>query len=396
MIVKAKVLKAINEIENKLGNNFVNNFIGIYNDLGKYYLDFIHMDMKGKTHEQIANSLGIKRVTATQWINDTYIPRSIGAILEIYNRRFYKIPKHILARIIGWGMGDGGLDKRPHYFFFCSNKGDLKKAKVFIERCTSLKCKIKRNKTVGNITRHDGTIRNFSGDNWILRVSNTVFVRFLCTLGLPKGSKTIQEFLIPGWINSGDKTIKREFISALFECELERFRLEKRKAKILINSPIFGMCKSENHLQNLKDFLNQMRTILKEDFEIETSDLSMPIKANLRKDGNLTYLIRFAVSSSAENILKLSENMNFRFNTDKRDTLKIVVVEAKKKIKRKLEQLEKYNKSQHLFRLGYNFSQIAKEVGITHPTAREWVLTKNHLPREITNKTNLKKLIKLS
>ncbi len=393
--VNKEISSAISEIRSNFGDEFVKGFIFAYNDLGKYYLDFVFMDKTGMTHDQIATKLGIKRVTATCWINNVSIPWSVKSLLDIHKKNFHKIPKHVLARIIGWGMGDGGLDERPHYFFFCSNKSDLDKVKNFIEEKIEVKCFIKRNKTVGIITKHDGSVRRFSGDNWIIRISDTSFARFLYASGLPKGRKTNQEFSVPRWILDADKQVKREFISALFESELERFRLEKRNTKIMINASIFGMCKNEKYISNLENFLNQIRSILKEDFEIETSSLSIPQKANLNIAGNFTYFIRFSIRSYAENILRLSENMDFRFNRDKQETLEIASVEARNKIKGKMDQLEKYNKSQILFKEGYNFSQIAKELGITHPTAKEWVVTRKHLPEYVSNqkiKKNNKKV----
>ncbi|MFH0949388.1 MAG: hypothetical protein V1802_02780 [Candidatus Aenigmatarchaeota archaeon] len=384
--METEVIKVVDVIVEKLGVEFIDKFINIYNDLGKAYLKFIKIDRENKTHQEIADITGVGRVTITEWIRYNQIPWSIKAILEIYNKKFHKIPWHVLARIIGWGMGDGGIDKRPHYFFFCSGKKDLEKAKLYIEKYTKLKSYMKRNKTVGNFTKYDGKIKNFSGDNWILRISDTSFARFLCALGLPKGSKVTQEFLIPEWIFNGNKQVKKEFISALFECELERFRLQyqekKTYTKVIINAPIFGMCKIEKYTQNLNEFLNQIRYMTAE-FDIKTSSLSMPIKSNLRKDGNITYFVRFNVRSSSENILKFSETIDLKFNRDKRETLKVVVKEAKKKIERELDIVEKYNKSQILFEKGYNFSEIARELGITHPTAKQWVIIKNHLPRRI-------------
>ncbi len=391
---RKKTLKAVNEIKKIWGKKFVDKFIDGYGDLGKKYLSFLSFDTRNKTHEKIASTIGVDRTRITYWINGRTVPWSIKALVGVYESGFYRIPKHALARIIGWGMGDGGINKRPCEFFFCLHKDDIEDVKKFLEKHTHLDFIIRRNKGFGNVVKYNGEVRYFKGDNWMLYASDTPFARFLYALGLPKGSKVNQEFLVPTWILKGNTNIRSEFLSALMECEMERFRVKKIKEKTVIDAPSFGMSKTEKYVYNLGEFLNQIKHMLL-GLGIKTSVVSNPIKLNLRKDGSISIFERFAISSASENIIVFSNSISFKFNRNKSRSLLIAIREARNKINRKLYQIEKFDRSRNMFSNGYSLSNISNELDVPYNTLVTWLKRRDHLPRNINSKRYMEELLKV-
>jgi len=61
--------------------------------------------------------------------------------------------------------------------------------------------------------------------------------------------------------------------------------------------------------------------------------------------------------------------------------LKIAINEAKVKLKKFEKQKEKFKEASKLFNQGMNYSQIARELNVSHTTIKEWVVKKEHLPK---------------
>lgn len=377
------IIQKINEIEKELGKNFINRFIGSYNDRGKEYIKFLSMKTDGKTHEDISRIIGVSCGTITYWINKKYVPHSIKNLIKIYDKGYFKSSKVVLARLIGWLFGDGGINDRLHYFFICGTRNDLEKIKIFIEKNFNLKCEIEENHGNSIIKKYNGNSLQIKGENWILRCNNSLFARFLYSLDTPKGEKVLQKFNIPNWIMTGNNEVKKAFLNSILEaeCQTHKVRIDK---KIEILPVSFGMNKIGNFKSNLVSFLNEIKCLLSE-FNIRTSQVEEPKPAVKRKDNKLTYSSRFYISVSATNIMSFSNAINYEFNEEKKIALQIAVEEAKNKISRQIEQIEKYEKLLELRASGMTLEKISKTLGLGESTVLNW-LKGRHLPYLIQNK----------
>lgn len=124
------------------------------------------------------------------------------------------------------------------------------------------------------------------------RVFNAKICRDLLELGVPKGSKTITEYLIPKWILN-NKRFSKEFIRIAYFCE-GSMKEKRKNPRIRIN-----MNKSEILLKNGIRFMEQIRKILK-DNKIETTEIGI-YNAKTRRDNTVVRELRFRIITKYNN-----------------------------------------------------------------------------------------------
>ena len=300
-----------------------------------------------------------------------------------YFNQYHKINKRHLAYLFGWGFGDGGLISALSYYFVCGKKEDLIRIKEYLNKeVPCLPIVLDKNFGKSVIKLVNGRTKNISSDNsWILYMRDSSFCKLLYALGLPKGEKVLQETQIPLWIKEGGKDIKKAFLNSLLEGELQTHKVvnNPKKNKIEIIPTTFGLSKIKEYKENLVEFLNELRVLL-EEFNIKSTKVQKPISSNIRKDGYMTYSSRFYISTSALNIVNISKIIDFPFNRQKRDGLKVAINEAKVKIQKMENQVAKYKKALELSKKRLSIYKIAKILNIQWHTANNWVNTKKHLP----------------
>ena len=176
---KEEILKIVKGLKKSIGPKRVNKIINSYErgDARKY-IKYLQFKDNSKLKE-------INRTTLYGW-KKGIMPDAIRALVSIHRSEFHKIDKKILARLIGYGFGDGGINKKFQRYFICGKKEDLKSIKKYIKKnIEKVNPIIEKNDGTGNITRaKDKKIKYVGGKSWILSIKNAVFSRFLYSLGL--------------------------------------------------------------------------------------------------------------------------------------------------------------------------------------------------------------------
>ncbi|MBI2208161.1 hypothetical protein HYU50_01575 [Candidatus Woesearchaeota archaeon] len=380
-----KIKDIIKELKDLLGKEVIDKIMGTHKDYyyGIKFLEFLgwhgKLDIKEITHK-----LDIANPRLIEFWYRRYPPRPIITLLNIYFKNYHKISKKNLAYLFGWGFGDGGLRKDLSSYFICGKKQDLLQIEGhFNNNIPSLPVTIEENFGNSSVYQANGKIKHISSnDSWILWIKDSSFSKLLYALGLPKGEKVLQPTNIPHWIKQGDKQVKKGFLNALFEGELQTHRVHfnVKRNKIDICPITFGLSKIEKYKEDLVNFLEDIRDMLQE-FQINSTSVENPKLSNIRKrDGLITYSTRFYISISALNTIRFSEFIDFPFNQEKRIAIQKAVEEARRKIKNMELQITKYKKALELFHNGRSIYKISKELDIRWHTANNWLITKKHLP----------------
>ncbi len=186
------------------------------------------------------------------------------------------------VRIISFLFFDGHLYKDLSGFYFSSKNIDtLKKLDEIIQKTFMIK---------GKFYYNDGGAGKRKTHKY--RVFNKKICLTLYNLGVPKGDKTINQFLIPEWI-LGNKKFAREFVRVAYFCEGSM--KEKRK-----NPRIkFNLNKAEFLLKEGIQFMEQIRKILK-DNKIETTEIGI-YDAKTRKDNFAVKELRLRIITKCNN-----------------------------------------------------------------------------------------------
>lgn len=373
----------LKELKKEIGYESIKKIIKSYNkgNVKEYFRLLKEYNTKGQISEKDFNRFDLYR-----WERGM-LPDQLRTLKRIYGYKFHKIDKKILARIIGWGFGDGGINKdNPRYYFFCGKKEDLIEIKGYLKKnIKKIKIFIEDNNIGTNTIKTNGIIRTFNSNKktYTLYVRNSAFVRFLYGIGLPKGEKVLQEIKIPSWIINGTREIKLEFLEGILESENQKHNIRFNKEKNKIEIPVisFGMCKEINHKKNLIMFLDSLKNMLQE-FNIRCGKIENPKLSNIRKrDKKITCFSRFSIYTSALDVINFSKMIKYRFNKEKRLHLNLVVEEAKRKLIRFHEQKLKFKEAIDLFNNNTNIVQIAKKLNVATETIKQWTTKKEHLPR---------------
>lgn len=374
----------INELEQYLGKETLKKIMQTHKDYfyGLKFLEFLDLH-RAYDANNIAKILNLNNTHLVKSWYRRFPPRPIRTLLNIYFNAYHKINKTDLSYIFGWGFGDGGINKELAYYFICGKRHDLDVIKSYLSNIMSkTDIIITRNEANNTIKLHNGKERIIAGyDTWILYIIDSSFAKLLYSLGLPKGQKVLQKTEIPEWIIKGNLEIKKAFLTAIFECEMQTHKVQfnHKRNKVDICPVSFSMNKVEEYKINLLDFFNQIRYITNE-LSIKTSEIEKFRPSIIRKDNKKTYSARFFVSTSAENTIQFSKMINYPFNKEKREALINATKEAKIKIKNMENQLEKYNNALELHKRGLNINKIAKIINIEWHTANNWINKKEHLP----------------
>lgn len=187
-----------------------------------------------------------------------------------------------LARIASYLMFDGHLYKDLKGLMYSSkNINDLKEfEKVFKRKFGNLREIYHLNSSGNKKQTHK------------IYFFNKIISTKLFKLGIPKGDKTITEYLIPKWIID-NKEFSKEFVKIAYLCE-GSMKENRKNPRITIS-----INKSENLLDSGLKFMEQMKKIL--DYHgIKTTNVGV-YNAKPRKDGVKVKMLRFRVITKYNN-----------------------------------------------------------------------------------------------
>lgn len=160
-----------------------------------------------------------------------------------------------LSGIVSDLMCDGHLQYGLWRLDYCSkNKSELRRFENSVKREFGLSGKIRDCST------------NIFSKTFLLGINNKLFSRIMWRIGVPAGSKVIQRYRVPEWIVENKKCFK-EFVRRYFSCE-GTVSLEGGNSFIEV-----CMAKSVDVIDSGFEFLNQIKSGLREHFSIETMNV---------------------------------------------------------------------------------------------------------------------------
>lgn len=183
-----------------------------------------------------------------------------------------------LVKIVSYLTFDGHLARDLKCFYLCSK--DKKVLSIF-EKLVRRKFRIG-----GRLEKREGYI----GESYKYRVFNRHVCKFLERIGAPNGCKVNKTFLVPDWIKN-NKEFCRNYLKIAFDCEGSIW-FEKQQPKIR-----FGIFKSEEHIGNCFEFIEEMKSMLKW-FDVNSTRTWL-IKGNERKDGKVTKGLYFKIKQDS-------------------------------------------------------------------------------------------------
>jgi hypothetical protein len=222
------------------------------------------------------------------------------SFVQKYSKEYFQINKtqEFLALLIGFSICDGHINKRENkcHFFF-RRKSD---AELFSKDFKKI-----FNKESLRITK------DLNGESYSIRIiKGSALAKLLVKIGVPRGNKVFQHFLIPNWIYYGNDEIKKIFLSTVIGNEgsapsNNRWRIQ------------FVLSKCEEQVSNLLDLLNQIRTMLYH-FGINTSHIQ------LRKQKGRQFHGRFYIKGK-ENLHKFYNEFSFLYASEKQEVLEKLI-----------------------------------------------------------------------
>ncbi|XRO76057.1 intein-containing RctB family protein [Methanocaldococcus sp. 28A] len=256
----------------------------------------------------------------------------------------------IIARLLGFAYGDGSIVKENGgklYLAFYGKKETLIKIKEDLE-----KLKVKSSKIYSR--KREVEIKNAYGDEYTslcknnyIKITSKAFALFMHKLGMPIGKKTEQKYNIPEWIKKAPKWVKRNFLAGLFGADGSRV-VFKNYTPLPIN---LTMSKSEELNDNILEFLNEIKHLLKE-FEIES--VIYEIKS---LDGRVSYRLAIVEEESIRNFLG---KINYEYAEEK----KVIGLLSYEYLKRKdaIKEIRRkcIEKAKDLYEEGLSISEILK------------------------------------
>ncbi|MFH0764027.1 MAG: RtcB family protein [Candidatus Omnitrophota bacterium] len=145
-------------------------------------------------------------------------------------------------------------------------------------------------------------------------VNAASLVVLLESLGVPRGTKVAQPYRIPLWIMRAPLWQKRLFLASLFGCEL-RIPHRRLGRRGYFNAPAFPMAKSEELIENGKDFLKDMESLLGE-FGVKVLYIDKR-KKHISTKGRVTWALELIISPKPQNLFNLWSKIGFEYNFER-------------------------------------------------------------------------------
>jgi len=192
----------------------------------------------------------------------------------------------------------------------------LENISIQLNRFYGVNSKLVYDSTTSTITKiKNGNIIKSTplGFCWRLYINNTSLTRLFYLAGVPAGDKVSISTKVPGWVMNSTKDTKRAFLSVLFGNELQCPYLRVKNA---FSCSQFGLHKIERKEKDLRIFLSQIKTLLKE-FGISSSPISSEKCRTIKKSGERSMKLYFSIDSHAPNILRLFKELPFKYAEEK-------------------------------------------------------------------------------
>jgi len=243
-----------------------------------------------------------------------------NSVKELEKRKLlplaYNSPKlPYIIKLMGFLLGDGCAyfsKGRGSVSAYSKNAEDLEAVKADMLECGYSASMSSRKRHHKIKTSYE--LVEFDFVENVVRCNVNSLYGLLEALGLPTENKVQKKFLLPEWLMKAPLWQKRLFLAAFFGAELSSPKTVTKHGYNFYG-PVLSMNKAERFIENGKEFLLQINSLLKE-FGIENS-LIKERKEYEGKHGT-TYRLRLQISSLNENLIKLWSKVGFEYNKERR------------------------------------------------------------------------------
>jgi len=357
---------------------FIASFGAYHYKMAEKYKAACELNKQIKNSSEIARQLNHSNKTINAWLHGKQTPIAIKSLnslkainlmplKESNSRRFI-----LFTELAAFLFGDGHLMKHLGAFTLFGQRADLEKIKVKLIRLYKIYPKSNYLESNSEITKiMSGEVRKNrpSGGCWRLNANNSSLARLLSLADVPVGDKVSIPTRVPEWVMAANKETKRHFLGVLFGNELQCPYI---RAKNAFTSVQLGFHKIESKKEDLRAFLVQIKLLLSE-FGISTSSVAEENCRTIRKDGNRSLKLYFAINSHGPNILRLFKEIPFKC--------------AEGKQKRFANAVEKFLKDSQWLEGEWNLYGVVMEMH-RNGFGRRTIFKKLQLPKKYFYKIN--------
>jgi len=205
----------------------------------------------------------------------------------------------ILARVLGFLLGDGHLAKGGTRVWFNSSREELEALAEDLRRLG-----LKPSEIIERESSSEIGGRKVKGKIHMLYVDNRALHALMRFWGVEAGNKTKKGYRVPEWIRKGNLFVKREFLRGLFAADGTKPYSEKYN----FNGIKLEMRTSSESLEETTEFFNDLAELLRE-FEVDSKVIVSPIG-----DG---FIVRLVVTPNESNYLKFLTRVGYAYVKDK-------------------------------------------------------------------------------
>ena len=217
-----------------------------------------------------------------------------------------------IVKLIGFALGDGHASKTKEGYggldFYSKEVKDLKEIQKDIQRL-GFDANIHSRQREHNIDTFYGEI-NFEATENCLRMHRQPLFDLLEAAGLHIGCKVHNKFGVPSYLFKLPLWVKRLFLASLFGAELSSPKTVTKHGYNFYG-PVLSLNKSESLLEDISDFLGEIRQLLQE-LGVESRIIKMR-KEYLGKRGT-TYRARLQISSKPLNLIRFYSEVGYEYN----------------------------------------------------------------------------------
>ncbi|PIU21988.1 MAG: hypothetical protein COT14_03240 [Candidatus Diapherotrites archaeon CG08_land_8_20_14_0_20_30_16] len=252
-----------------------------------------------------------------------------------------KVP--YLLKIIGFVTGDGTINinnKATVSFYGLSE--DLNLIRQDALKLGYIPTKVYSRKRAHTINTRYSEVK-FENIEQSFNINSQSFASLLIVLGVLAGDKTKQDIVVPNWIKTSPLWYKRLYLASFFGAYMST---TSTLNKYNFYVPTLGQDKEKSKIQNLVEFLTDIKLILKE-FNID-SNLLEPTYEYSGKKGD-KYRVRLCIDSNSQNLINLFSKIGYEYNIKKLHLSGLAAAYLKQKllIVNKREIIAKQAKQMH-------------------------------------------------
>ena len=206
----------------------------------------------------------------------------------------------ILARVLGFLIGDGHLAKGSVRIWFNSSREELEALAEDLKRLGLKPSEIIERETSSGIRG-----RPVKGRIHMLYVDSSAFHALMRFWGVEVGNKTVKGYAVPDWIKEGNLFVKREFLRGLFGTGGTKPSGERYN----FNGIKLEMRASVESLEKTTEFFNDVAELLRE-FDVDSKVI---VSSAERKD---KFIVRLVITPNDGNYLHFLTRVGYAYFKD--------------------------------------------------------------------------------